>query len=57
MPRGGHAHDPIYLHQKARINTEPVSPGHTIILLKTVTNQFNMATLSVKRTIFFLKRG
>ena len=49
MPRG-HQRDLIYLHQKAHINSEPVSPGHTIILLK--SNQFNMATLSVKRSIF-----
>ena len=35
--------------QKARRNTERVLPGHPIILLK--SNKFNMATVSVKRSI------
>ena len=33
----------------ARVNTERVPPGHPIILLK--TNKFNMAAVSVKRSI------
>ena len=55
MPRG-HQYDLIYWHQKAHVNTEqvpPPPPGHTIILLK--SNQFNMATIPVKRSIFFPK--
>ena len=35
--------------RKERINTEPVPPGHPIILLK--SNKFNMAAVSVKRSI------
>ena len=35
--------------QKARVNTERVRPGHTIILLK--SNKFNMGAVSVKRSI------
>ena len=35
--------------RKARVNTERVPPGHLIILLK--SNQFNMAAVSVKRSI------
>ena len=36
--------------QKARVNTERVPPGHPIILLKS-QNKFNMAAVSVKRSI------
>ena len=55
MPRG-HQYDLIYWHQKAHVNTEqvpqtPPPPGHTIILFK--SNQFTMATIPVKRSIFF----
>ena len=35
--------------RKARVNTERVPPGHPIILLK--SNEFNMAAVSVKRSI------
>ena len=35
--------------RKALVNTERVPPGHPIILLK--SNKFNMAALSVKRSI------
>ena len=33
----------------ARVNTERVPPGHSIILLK--TNKFKMVAVSVKRSI------
>ena len=42
--------------RKARVNTERVTPGHPIILL--ASNKFNMAAVSVKRSIsmfFFLR--
>ena len=39
----------VFFAQKACINTERVPPGHPIILLK--SNEFNMATVSVKRSI------
>ena len=35
--------------RKARLNTERVPPGHPIILPK--TNKFNMAVVSLKRSI------
>ena len=35
--------------RKARVNTERVPPGHPIMLLK--SNEFNMAAVSVKRSI------
>ena len=35
--------------RKACVNTERVPPGHPIMLLK--SNKFNMATISVKRSI------
>ena len=38
--------------QKAYVNTERVPPGHPIILLK--YNKFNMAAVSVKRSIRWL---
>ena len=34
---------------KARVNTEPVAPGHPIILLKSM--KFHMAAILVKRSI------
>ena len=40
----------VFFAQKACINTERVPPGHPIILLK--SNEFNMATVSVKRSIY-----
>ena len=41
----------FFFPQKARVNTERVPPGHTILLLK--SNKFNLAAVSVKRTIAF----
>ena len=38
--------------RKARVNTDQVPPGHPIILLK--SNKFNMAAVSVKRSILSL---
>ena len=41
--------------KKARLNTERVPPGHTIILLK--SNKFNMAAVSVKWSINLVGDG
>ena len=38
--------------RKVRVNTEQVPPGHPIILLK--SNKFNMATVSIKKNLFYV---